>query len=345
MRSRAIYFPFISVPETKWAFNTLLYWEKLASIVPIEYLESPHQYSDFMRILVSEGLVDQIIPREHIYQIPDFETSFISYIEKRLRRWRLTRHFSRLSPRNYFKRSSLIHMEKMGNLPYFLEQEGLAKRKSDSWFEVENWIAGPFMAYLASVLGALKEVDSAPVTDNLHMCNYYQAFRIDRRPQRGRPSIGIAEARDFILEHILPVPKDKISIGSVVRFKERYGHLLPEVREKIEIYSAEIASINNQEERNARAETITLELKDDISEITEAMKLSWNNIIFGSITPLVGAGGALYVADAAQSGIATGAAGFSFLAACYNAISSANPERVIESRPLAYFAFAKKEFQ
>lgn len=339
MRSKAIYFPYISVPESEWTFKTLLYWEKLSSIVPLDFIENPNKLESFMNELVREGLVDQIIPSDHIWKIPNFEGPFIEYIESKLNKSPFHRQFGNSFFNNSFRRTSQIHMEKLGNLPDFLIRERLARQISHSWFEVENWVAEPFMAYLSSVLGMLEEIDAAPVTQNVHLSRYYQAFGNTDKYNK------TMTARSHILEQLLPVPERGIPLYQLIKFKQRYGHLLPPVREKIEVYSSEIASIQDDEERMARAETITLELKDDISEITEAMKLSWKKVVFEVLTPLAGAGGAIYAADPHQNAVAAGAAGFAFITACYRAIASSNPERTLKSKPLAYLAFANREFQ
>lgn len=339
MRSRAIYFPFISIPDSEWTFKTLLYWEKLSSIVPFDHIENPELLSPFMQRLVKAELVDQIIPAQYLWGIPDFEPAFIRYIEGKLMQSDFHRRYSNSFFQNSFKRSSKIHMEKLGELPQFLLEAGLAKNINYPWFEVENWVAEPFMAYLSTVLGALKEIDSAPITHDLYLSLYYQAFRHESKNNK------IAIARDHILENLLPVPEGPVSLHELIRFKQRYGHLLPPVREKIEAYSTEIAAIQNDEERIARAETITIELKEDISGITEAMKISWKKVVFEILTPLAGAGGAVYATSHSQNAIAAAAAGFSFVAACYRAISSSNPDRTLESKPLAYLAFANREFR
>jgi hypothetical protein len=126
----------------------------------------------------------------------------------------------------------------------------------------------------------------------------------------------------------------------LLRFKAEHGHLLPPLRRKIEAYTSEVAAIEDPDQREARKEVIALELSEDLQQVKEAMSYSWKQIVFEIIAPLAGAGGALYVADPAHNAIAAAAAGSAFLAACYQALSNANPERVAENMPLAYLAFA-----
>lgn len=62
--NKILYFPYISVPRDPWLFRTLLYWDEVGSIVPMSFLENPEGLTPFMRELVREQLVTQIIPME-----------------------------------------------------------------------------------------------------------------------------------------------------------------------------------------------------------------------------------------------------------------------------------------
>ena len=88
MRSNALYFPYIALPQDSWTTKALLYWDKLSSIVSMDYLDHPEQMSAFMRTLLTEGLVQPVIPAQFIYQVERFDTSFIELVENRLRRIR-----------------------------------------------------------------------------------------------------------------------------------------------------------------------------------------------------------------------------------------------------------------
>lgn len=334
MRSNALYFPFISVPDSKWTIKTLLYWDKLSSIVPTDFVHEPRLHSDFMRSLVSEGLVEQIFPGEHLWRIDDFEDIFINYIEKKIMQRRRGKFAELTKNGKIYNNRVPVHIEKIGELPRWLEEQNLANRIDDSWYEIEDWVATPFMAYLANVLGSIDVVDAAPVTDSLYLSKYYQVYE--------KPSTRyIQEPREYILEHLLPVPDENINLEKLLKFKQNYGHLLPKLREKIETYSVELATIVDRNERKGRADSIILECKDNINEIKEGMSLSWSKITFGSFIPLLGAGGALYVTDPEQNALAASAAGFSFLAASYQAISNLREPSDTVTKPLAYLAFAE----
>lgn len=268
-RANALYFPFISVPQSDWVIKTLLYWDKFASIVPLEHVENPDLLTPFMRDLVREGLVEQVLPRNHLWQIEGFERTFIEYIEKKVPLHQRLPIFFRNRFGQRESRRSLVHMEKLGNLPRWLERRGLAAQVDYSWYEVDDWVAAPFMAYLATVLGGLSEVDAAPITNDLYLAHYFKSFKTEYRKKAH------AETRDYILSQLLPVPEQSVSFDELLRFKDDYGHLLPPLRMKIESYSAEIASIENEETRKARKDVVTLELQEELNQVKDAMSSSW----------------------------------------------------------------------
>ncbi|RBI68912.1 hypothetical protein DQ400_06020 [Vreelandella sulfidaeris] len=102
MRDNALYFPYISVPKDRWTIKTLLYWDKLSSIVPMDHIDNPQQLTPFMQELVQEELVEQVFPAHHLYEIPDFEKCFIKLIEHRIKK----NNLCLLSGHEYTQRSS-----------------------------------------------------------------------------------------------------------------------------------------------------------------------------------------------------------------------------------------------
>lgn len=153
-----------------------------------------------MRNLLMEGLVVPVIPAHYVHQIPRFDQSFIELIEARLRRCR-QRELAGLPVRRMdAEKMSLIHAEKLGQIPNFLIEVGLARRVNWNWFDIESTTANLFMAYLAACLGAVPDVNATPVTNRLTVARYLQPshppFRVDRQ-----------RVRDVILHELLLVPE------------------------------------------------------------------------------------------------------------------------------------------
>lgn len=337
MRDNALYFPYISVPNDKWTIKTLLYWDKLSSIVPMDHIDKPQQLTPFIQNLVQEELVQQVFPAHYLYEIPDFEKCFIRLIEHQLKRARRTKyqkakiHTEKIHPR------STIHVEKLGEIPEFLIENGLANRLNWAWYEVESWVAKLFMAYLASCLGSLEQVNAAPVTNQASFSKMFGNLK----PQFKRTNIvHHNKARDVILRSLLPVPDETVTLDDLLRFKGDHGHLLPELRRSIESHCSIIATLPNAEDRWLSTEAFIKECKDNIDQITDAMRPTWSQISFGSIAPLFGAGLTLHATPVSNEVAHIGST--LTLAACaYQAIKSVRGNREVELRkPLAYIAHA-----
>lgn len=332
MRNNALYFPYISLPDEAWTIKTLLYWDKVSSIVPMDYIERPDELGSFMQQLVHEGLVEQIFPARFIYKIREFEQCFINFIEHKIHnRPARSEHQPRIN-----RPVTRIHIEKLGNIPDFLVENGLAKRINGSWYDIERSVANIFMAYLATCLGAIPEINAAPVTNKAMYASLFSNSNLSRNNE-----IHHEKSRNVILRSLLPTPNQNVTIDQLLRFKERHGHLLPALRRTIEVHSALIAALPNADDRADAAYDFIERSHLEIHEIVDAMKPTWNKIAFGSIAPLFGAGISLGAAEPENHLVYAGAA-ISFTAAAYQAIASIRDDRIRQlTKPLAYIAHAR----
>lgn len=337
MRDNALYFPYISVPKDRWTIKTLLYWDKLSSIVPMDHIDNPQQLTPFMQTLVQEELVQQVFPAHYLYEIPDFENCFIELINHRITRMqKIPSQKARIHTEKIHPRST-IHAEKLGEIPEFLIENGLAERVNWAWYEVETWVANLFMAYLASCLGSLDRINAAPVTNQAAFSrmfgNLTPRFRKANATHHNK-------ARDVILRSLLPVPDETVTLDELLQFKEDHGHLLPALRRSIESHCSIIAMLPNAEDRVASTEEFIAKSKYSVEQITDAMKPTWSQISFGSIAPLFGAGLTLHATPVSNE-VAYAGSAFTLAASAYQAISSVRGNRERELRkPLAYIAHA-----
>jgi hypothetical protein len=338
MRSNALFFPFISVPKERWTINTLLYWDKLASIVPFDHIDNPKQLTPFMRGLINEGLIEQLHPGQYIYEIERFDQCFINLISHRLKRIRKIQNkkyaVSGLSPR------VLIHAEKLGVVQCFLVEQGLAEISHGSWYSVERWAANLFMAYLASCLGSLSNVNAAPVTNQVSVANLFVNFT---RDIKSRDHIKRKDsARDLILKALLPYPNQKVSMNELLKFKEKHGHLLPEFRSRVEAHCAQVSTLDDEEARVIITNNFIKDSHDEVSVIESAMKPFWKKLSFSSLTPIVGAGLSASATQVDQNLAITGAA-VTLTGTISQAISSIRTDKRLIQAPLAYVVHAQSK--
>lgn len=348
MRNNALYFPYISIPESNWTIKTLLYWDKLSAIVPMDHIDNPEQLSPFMRALLERDLATQIFPSQYLYEIPDFEQSFIRYLEPKVQKYKDNpirpfslagqMHIEKLGSRIHQEKmmpTTGIHVEKMGQLPQFLIDEGLADQVDGAWVNVDSRVANMFMAYLAICLGALNAVSAAPVTSEQKYSNFlgHNLFQTsDSRFNHHR------KAQDVVIENILPTPVGNIDLDVLAKFKMDYGHLLPRLRQKVESETAYIALLDRASDRLDATNDFIRRCREDTEEIIDAMKPSWSKVMFGSIAPLFGTGLALVATETGNKAAYVGA-GLSFASTAYQALNSIRSERKrSEVLPLAYVA-------
>lgn len=339
MRDNALYFPYISLPNEQWTVKTLLYWDKLSSIVPMDHIEHPEQFSPFMQQLVQEGLVEQVFPAHHLYQIEAFEECFVNLIKHRVKRWQ--RRLGNLTKIHNEKLTgtSLIHAEKMAGITDYLIEVGLAFRTDNwAWFKVDTRVANIFMAYLSACLGAVDEINAAPVTNQLRFASIMGNSSFSRARYK---SIHHYKARDVILQALLPTPNEKVTLDQLLRFKSDHGHLLPLLRRKIEAHCATIAVLPNSDDRILSTEQFVAECLDDVNIITDAMRPTWKRVSLESIAPIFGAG-FTFQATSISNELAYAGAAFTFAATAYQAISSIRGNRINKlNKPLAYIAHAR----
>ena len=111
--------------------------------------------------LVRGGLVQQVIPANHIRNEQKFAEPFLKYVEKRLpivRKYSLTNAHFRATSSECVR----IHIEKIGIIAPELQRMGLLRSIDYSWHLVPSWVGIAYMAYLATCLGLDETIEAQP---------------------------------------------------------------------------------------------------------------------------------------------------------------------------------------
>lgn len=335
MRNNALFFPFISIPQKQWTYHTLLYWDKLASIVPIDHMTQSEKLTPFMRALLREGLVEHLQPGQYLYEIEAFDSNFKALIESKLQ---AVQTIQQRNPEHKVfgrHRKALIHAEKLGIVQNYLVEKGLAKKSHDSWYAIEAWAANLFMAYLASCLGSLTDVNAAPVTNSVQIANLYANYTGNNISQES--SKRSEESRTMILKELLPYPDGPIKLSTLMKFKEKHGQLLPEFRDRVEGHCIIVSKLENLDERILLTNNFIKDSLDEVSYIESKMKPFWKKLSFSSITPIIGAGLSASATQLDERVAFTGAA-ITLSSTIFQAVSSIKEERRVSNAPLAYVA-------
>jgi len=322
MHNKALYFPYINIPNTPWLVRALLYWDKVIAIVPSEYIRQSNMLDSHMRDLISAELVEPLSPLRHISKVSEFRDIFLQYVRQQ--------YSQSNSSRKSFSRR--IHMEKMEYLSGDLVRMGFAEKIDDTWFKVERRVADDFMVYLSLFLGQVSDINAVPVTDKVPSLRLLSCTTSNQSEKR-------KQIREIILPGLLPSPSQLIDIEDLIQFKSRHGQLLSDFRRKIESLCIEISSIDDPDLMEEQIQYKLEELRDDIDEIRSYMRRRWQQITYGTLMPLLTAGGSLLATPLTPPLAVLGA--MTLANAVYQALENERQHQEHLARPLAYAALAQ----
>ena len=161
MPDGVLYFPYMRVPADAWFTRVLLYWDRIAVIVPSAHVSDKPMLGAYTQTLIARGLVAAVSPDKHyIFQGSPMGSCRCS---KRTVTPDPATAVCRRSPAT----GAQIHVSKMGvDLFRELEDRHLARHDRGHaeplWYAIEPQTARLFMAYLAVVLGQLEGM--SPIT-------------------------------------------------------------------------------------------------------------------------------------------------------------------------------------
>lgn len=235
---RLLYYPYISIPKTSWLIQALLYWDGISTIVPLEYLERPWNFTPFARELVQEGIIRTVPPDEYAYSNYKEYQSFLKWIDdEKLDQFSLN---SGSADSNITKQYNL-HIGKLGFLGDELKRRGLAKQIDDRWYSVKKDLSTSFMTFLAILIS--REENYIPATDTYRGCS--SLFNIEKYAPLKNSRVIRNKFRNSILNDVLPIPSSIDNYGDILRFKEKHNEQLISFRKHIEGF---IVTLEGKEE-------------------------------------------------------------------------------------------------
>ena len=269
----ALYFPHISVPQTPWFTQVLLYWDKAAAIVP-EGLEYEYDRKEpFMRDLNRAGLLDYIYPGKGLaYRSGgDFDAGFIKLLES-----------GKPPPPEGLRRFTEVHVDKMGHgLFEELHRQGLAEAVDGhdwEWWRIETTTAATYMGYLASAISGARP-GMTPVRDRLECLETL-------RPQSAHVRHKVDHLRLSTITDALPAPGGIVPAAELIDFKSKNAELLHGCRSYLDDKLLDLAKIDDPYETEVRTKATLQAIKREVKSLKDQMeRRRWPKIT------LVGFGG------------------------------------------------------
>ncbi len=329
MRTKALYFPYINLPNDSWLYLMLLYWDQLSSIVPSEYLHDPEKLSPHMTTLMRAGLVNPLTPTTYIPDMKHFGKPFVDFVQHRVRK--------RYLRNSVTTQKTLIHIEKLGPVADELVRLELARPTTYPWYEMDHWVANAFMSYLASVLGSLPNVESAPVT------NDESCFHLLAGYERSPYSVGSRE-RQLVLEAVFPFPKQDLSLKKLLKFRQKYGEEMARFRNKIEGLCVDLSDISDQNTREEKRHLTVQEMKQDIEYVSARMQETWREVVLLDVLPILGIGGSVIASLQGDQMLGAGLGALSLSSALCQFFKRNRDRELLLNHPMAYGALLRRQW-
>lgn len=333
-RDRALYFPHIDAPSGAWFVQSLLYWDRVLTIVPGRH-DGDVPLSDFTQRVIAEGLVDSLHPGQLIYQVPNFGQPFLD----RLDRHRLPSR--RRTPIHGPEKFEWIHMEKLGDVANGLRDRKFVRNADGPWVELPKWLANQFMTYLAVSLGRLREANATPITNDV---GCWSCLVGPMNSRTAKPDNDMSLPRIELLEVLLPLPETIPSVAEIASFKREHQGKLSKLRKRTEAEAAVIATAPNAEARSALRTAARDRLASEIEAVADAMKSKWRVVIQSGIAalPVGWAMGQALIKDPVS--IASCMATVPAALAIHQAAKKAREHTKLMDSPLAYAAAFQRSF-
>lgn len=251
-----LYYPTIKIKDGAWLRNAILYWDKVASIVPgIDYNESN---SIEVNYLMDAGIYEPVYPVD------------LQCNEKLCKKFCKEAKNNINSHRNFINggKETRVHVDKINMidkvhiqktpdsiLDYLLDA-GIAKRDYDGpWINMSERDSDIYMATLAKYL--------AQIHGNIEIgTDKYNEFYYPYAKNKGKRTIEKQMYIDVALHNILPVPTEDIPIEELIDFRMKYHRELKCFRRRLDEFKW---CLNQCADVNAIQEC-TLMFKNQINE-------------------------------------------------------------------------------
>lgn len=257
---KLLYYPFISIPKTDWLVQALLYWDGIATIIPLAEQRNLRNMTPFARKLLQDGLIESVSPEEYAYSQQDAFIRFLEWVNTNRARFAIDNTKSGIQ-RVHIGKINSVHMGKLGFLGDEFVEIGVAQRQSSEWYELNQELSLYFMTFLAILIGT--QTEYIPATDQYSGLSCLTS--IDIHTNTVNANRVKDRFRGTLLNQLLPVPSQLEDYHDIYRFKEKYHDQLISFRRKIETF---LVSLNPYSEED-RCQLCHAFCKESIEEIDE----------------------------------------------------------------------------
>jgi len=331
-----LYYPYINIPNSDWAGRSLIYYDRIGSIVPQRYLYQ--EFEPYMRNLVDNGLIEPINPWTVLHSTSRTFQPLLAYFrsaafnaKKRHKSFR--KNYSAKLHHDKFPPGSVrIHEDKFDNdIFYALREMDLAVEDENGWYRVERTTANDLMTFLASVLSAKLQYQAATDQD-------FRPHNVNARTKEFAIQKKVDGKRVHILNELIPFPEE-IDLTKLRKFKIDHHDLLKAFKHRVESIALDPSIDIDTPIFKEKINGLHLQ-KEELTAKMNEKKLG--KIILGSACGILGAAAA-FASPAPLAGMLLSGAGFT--SAVYSALQIESPEKIRDQTGLKYLSLIDKRMR
>lgn len=271
MNFNYLYYPTISIPDSTWLKRTLLYSDKISSIVPaelrgemgyeIEYLKDQNEYKELSL-------------EEFLFENEDEQS--IKLFEKEVYEFYQSEHFNRLYKQELHLGKTLIYDSKFTwKIREFFRSNNLINHQEDDWNQTPSIVGTAYMAILAKHVA--KQNLFVPATNSVRLQNIvYKNLSLPRE-----------RAAEIKLIESLPSPAKHEPISKIIQFKKDRKEELYLFRRVLRDNISRISEAKNSEEISQIIQILNEDIYIETSKLSRLLKENKINFTLSSINTLV----------------------------------------------------------
>lgn len=278
-----LYYPSIKIEDGPWLRNAVLYWDKIASIVPgIDYQEENSMEIEY---LLREGFYEPIYPIE-LESDRELLVEFCNQVKEQLTLQKTKRRQGRMVEvhvnKTMYIESQINTLKTPESILDFLLEEGIAKRKNQEWIHMTNGDSFVYMSLLAKFLAKMHNRMQIGTDVKSSFMSPFIMNGARRNSAEKQIYLNVA------INNILPCPQmDGVTIEDLLDFKKDHKRELDYFRRRINEYQHHIDLCCDRNAMMEMTYDFRKSIEDDMNEIEEYMRSRWKSVVRGSVTALL----------------------------------------------------------
>ncbi len=272
----ALYYPTIVIPDDEWLRQALLYWDRVASIVPPDQKELVDECEWLKPVLQADDVFCPMWLSDH----PMDPRAFMDELQ-----WKVEApgYIDSLGPRNQWRFSGRLHEDKL--LDYsdsFLCHHGLIdrSRRRGPWLPIESRTG---MLYISLLAKHIADASPTEVASSTSSSAWYGRLYPVWTPG-DQDAVASAEV---LYENVLPVPATNVPLEKIMSFRDKRQDERVNFQIELRKYEKKVAAAQSTDEVKDVTSDFSKEAESGLANLRKALKTDLVDIAVSSFQALV----------------------------------------------------------